>query len=66
MMTIEYLQTNYLKGILDLDAGSGWDNYQVNSITLELELSEGDNFIYVTKDSEYYFQLDYIDLTYIG
>ena len=35
-------------------------------ITLELELSEGDNFIYVTKDSEYYFQLDYIDLTYIG
>lgn len=52
---------------LQIDAvWNGWGAPLVNSQTFEIDLVEGDNFIYLTKElQDVYCQIDYIELTEI-
>lgn len=59
----------YGKQELTLGAGSGWGVPAVASETIEVWLDAGENFIYAVKEGEggtFYFQIDYIELTYLG
>lgn len=62
------LLNRYHEQIITLDLGNGWDNPKVNTKTFVLELSQGENFIYALRSADElgYFQLDYIELVYIG
>ena len=53
---------------MKLDAGIGWENVLINSTTIIYELEEGQEyFIYATKqEGSCSFQIDYIDLIYLG
>ena len=66
-MTSEELQ-QYKVADLQIDAAwQGWGAPMVNSVTFEIDLVEGDNFIYLIKEiANVYCQIDYIELTYIG
>ena len=45
----------------------GWGAPLVNNVTFEIDLVEGDNYIYLVKELEnMYCQIDYIELTYVG
>ena len=65
-MTGEVLQ-QYKVTDLQIDANwNGWGIPLVNSQTFEIDLVEGDNFIYLTKElQDVYCQIDYIELTEI-
>ena len=56
----------YKVGDLVFDEGSGWGVPLLNSQSIEIDLVEGDNFIYLTKElADVYCQIDYIELTFV-
>ena len=62
------LLEKYNQTIISLDDGNGWDNPKINEQTFVLELKEGSNFIYALREEATesgYFQIDYIELTYM-
>ena len=61
---------NFKKNRIDmkLDSGLGWENVLINSTTITYELEAGNEyFIYALKqEGSCSFQIDYIDLIYLG
>ena len=60
------LLTKYNQIIINLDSVNGWDNLAICSQKFILELNNGSNFIYALREEVGYFQIDYIELRFIG
>lgn len=65
-MTKEVLDTAYGHQTLSLGEGKGWAVPVLSQSYLEVWFDEGENFIYLTKETQTWFQLDYIELSYMG
>lgn len=55
--------SEFNKQPLSLDQGNGWSAPIMNTRTIDLSLQKGDNFIYAIRETECWFQIDYIELS---
>lgn len=65
VLTLGGVRDQNLINVLSLGKGLGWGVPTENLQTFEIDLVEGDNFIYAIKEDGSYFQIDYVALTFI-
>lgn len=65
-MTKETLESEYNHQTIALGEGKGWAMPVLSQSYLDIWFDKGENFIYLTKETQTWFQLDYIELSYGG